>query len=376
MKPPIKRLFPLVLLLPLSSCEGKINLFDQSFGLVYEKEGHYWLNGGQKSGFSSHAFDKLVPAYEKTKTMGHDYVVHYYDYACRCGYKMSYDRLSFVEKEDGAAIVGYKSMTTGYDINGHTVTQERTIDELYEIPSKYAGKDVVCVEENAFYAENETGTTAPSTEATLPSTIQTIKTHAFYQTAVSFKSEQSFPNLVNIEEQAFEESNFTAITIGDKLESIGEGAFEKSKLKKIDLGSSNIKEIPYLSFYQCASLKEIVLPHSLETIGNSAFYGCKYLTEVTLPDGLTSVEWEAFEGCSNLEKLIVPTSVSELTFLSFAYSYSDKSVHIPKILYKGSKGEGDFDYKLQDYVYYYSEQAPTEKGQYWHYVDGEPIIYK
>ena len=29
----------------------------------------------------------------------------------------------------------------------------------------------------------------------------------------------------------------------------------------------------------------------------------------------------------------------------------------------------------EEYVYFYSEIEPTESGNYWHYVDGEPTIW-
>ena len=177
MKNSTKRLLPLVLLLPLASCEGKINFFDQSFGLIYEKEGHYWLNNGQKVGFQGHAFDKLVLAYEETHTFTTDYVRHYYDYACRCGYKMSYDRLQF------------------------------------------RGEDSI----DSFFQSN-------STEHH-----RNHKKPRFYQAGVKFIAKQDLPNLVRIEDGAFEESLFNEIEIGGRLEYLGKMAFCGSSIQKVSL---------------------------------------------------------------------------------------------------------------------------------------------
>lgn len=376
MKNLIKRLLPLALPLLLASCEGKIKLFDQSFGLIYEKEGHYWLNNGQKIGFQEHVFDRLVLAYEETHRLGTDYVCHYYDYACRCGYKMSYDRLQFAKTEDGMSLSGYEEMTTGYDINGHIITQERTIDKLYEIPSKYAGEDVTCIEENAFNLEEKTASTPPSSQAILPNTIETIKSHAFYQTGVKFIAKQNLPNLVRIEDRAFEESLFNEIEIGGRLEYLGEMAFYGSSIQKVSLSQAKIDKISDSCFYGCSYLKEIALPTTLQAIEANAFTDCKNLERIDIPEGTTYIGDASFAGWSQSSLLILPSSITKLTYRPFVHHSLDKYVYPPKILYKGEEGTGDFDSEIESYVYYYSEETPTKAGKYWHYVDGEPVIYK
>ncbi len=344
---------PIVSLLCLASCEGKINLFDQNFGLVYEKEGHYWLNNGQKVGFQGHMFDKLVPAYEETKTFRTDYIVHYYDYVCRCGYRMSYDRLSFSQTEDGMAITGYQKMTTGYDINGHIVTQERTIDRLYDIPSIYAGEEIICIAKNAFYEEQDKTASLPKSPAVIPSTIKTVKTHGFYQMGMQLTEKQFFPNLVTIESYGFEESSFKEITIGENLQSIGYGAFSSSKsLNSISLDQAQIEDIPEMCFSDCIWLSDVSLPENIQSIGSNAFYGC-----------------------SQLKNLVLPASLKSLNFLSFPRNEKYETTTLEHLFFKGKKTDLDLDGRLDNVVYFYSEETPTEEGRYWHYVDGEPTVY-
>ncbi len=371
-----KYVLSLIPLLCLTSCEGNLSLFDLSFGDVYDKEGHYHLINGEKSNFHGHVFDKMVFAYEEMKTSSRDYVCRYYDYVCRCGYKMSYDMLSFEKKEEGVAITGYNAKETGYDLSGHLIYQERKIDKLYEIPSKYAGEDVTCIEEKAFYKEFEQGKSAPKTNATLPKTIKTVKSNGFYKTGVHFIEDQEFPNLVTVASKGFQESLFESISIGENLESLGYSAFSESSLAKISFQTSKLKTLPDSCFYYCPKLEEVALPSSLESIGSFAFARCFNLKEIALPDGLKSIGKSAFAECKSLKSIVVPTSIEGfMSIYAFVYSSSD-SVSVPNIYYKGETNDGKFDGMLESHVYLYSEETPKEKGRYWHYVGGKPAVYE
>jgi len=66
------------------------------------------------------------------------------------------------------------------------------------------------------------------------------------------------------------------------------------------------------AFADCAALEEVTIPNGVEAIGESAFFGCKALTEVNIPDGVRSIGEGAFEGCDELEAVYITDSVEEI----------------------------------------------------------------
>ena len=57
----------------------------------------------------------------------------------------------------------------------------------------------------------------------------------------------------------------------------------------------------------------LVLPSTLEYIGESAFRGCKFNSELILPEGLKKIERCAFDGCSNFYgRLTLPAGLTQI----------------------------------------------------------------
>ena len=81
-------------------------------------------------------------------------------------------------------------------------------------------------------------------------------------------------------------------------------------------------------FSSCNSLKKVVLPSSLKTIGSYSFYGCANLEEVVLPDGLTNIEYEVFGECKKLTKANIPSSVTSLSSRIFRGCTSLKTIDL------------------------------------------------
>lgn len=66
------------------------------------------------------------------------------------------------------------------------------------------------------------------------------------------------------------------------------------------------------AFYNCSSLRSVVIVDSVKTIGRAAFYNCDGLVEVQLPNGLEVIEDYTFYRCSQLETVNIPNGVQKI----------------------------------------------------------------
>lgn len=89
-------------------------------------------------------------------------------------------------------------------------------------------------------------------------------------------------------------------------------------LKSIVLPKS-IETIGEYAFQGCTSLTNIELPEGLETIGESAFEGCTALTNINFPQSLKSIGESAFNNCTGLTQVEFPQSLSEIRYGAFSY---------------------------------------------------------
>jgi hypothetical protein len=123
--------------------------------------------------------------------------------------------------------------------------------------------------------------------------------------------------------------------------------------------------------------EEFVIPTGVTSIGENSFLGCTSLTRVTVPDSVTSIDGWAFYSCENLRSITVTDSVRSIGYDAFCDCDSLESV-----FYSGA--EDDFanveideenGFFEETPKYFYSEEQPTEEGDYWHYVDGVPTVW-
>ena len=87
-------------------------------------------------------------------------------------------------------------------------------------------------------------------------------------------------------------------------------------------------EIPYMAFCGC-TLESIVLPNSVEAIGESAFLFCSSLTSVTIPNIVKSIGEYAFKDCRGLSSITIPNSVTSIGKYAFQYCSALTSITIP-----------------------------------------------
>lgn len=128
---------------------------------------------------------------------------------------------------------------------------------------------------------------------------------------------------------------------GIPVSAIGKHAFASTKVEKVML-QDGIARMEEGAFQSNSALKEVVLPPSLQTIGDFAFNDCgnlalvrfseglleigqsafsydRALSGVTLPDSLRTIGSYAFEGCIGLMDIRIPAKVANLPEGAFYY---------------------------------------------------------
>lgn len=227
------------------------------------------------------------------------------------------------------------------------------------------------------------------------------------------------PENVSIGDGAFSGCGLTSITIPDSVTEVGNGAFNgcpietaiipahavwsvhNGLLQKVVItsgeslrdgafnGGSNptsafpnlvsvtlpegLKTIGERAFYNCTALSSINIPQSVTSIGEQAFYKCTGLTTVIIPDNMTKIANGTFWECTGLTSIVIPVSVAEIGDSAFNFCTN------LNICYKGTAEEWadvtigiSNNYITSGKIFYYSETE--QNGNYWHYVDGEPVI--
>ncbi|MBR1687546.1 MAG: leucine-rich repeat domain-containing protein [Prevotella sp.] len=149
-------------------------------------------------------------------------------------------------------------------------------------------------------------------------------------------------------------SSLTSVPIPNSVTSFGDDAFSGCySLTSVTIGSS-VTSIGWAAFYECYSLtsvnisdiaawcsidfddyanplhyahhlyvnnveiKDLVIPNSVTSIGESAFSGCSRLTSVTIPNSVTSIGRDAFSQCSSLTSVTIPNSVTSIGESAFS----------------------------------------------------------
>ena len=166
---------------------------------------------------------------------------------------------------------------------------------------------------------------------------------------------------------AFQNSNFTSISLPSSLAFVGDGAFKNcSSLASITF-SSGLVSIGSSAFSGCSGLTSLILPFGLNSIGSYAFAECRNLTRITLPASLSSIDDYAFENCSNIASLTIPLGVAKIGDSAFSDCSRLTSLTIPSSV----KSLGDYAFQkcssLQSI--YVSWSIPISVGKTFYAVD-------
>ncbi len=158
---------------------------------------------------------------------------------------------------------------------------------------------------------------------------------------------------------------------------IAGGAFASlSGLISISLPDS-VKIIGKRAFNSCSSLTDVRLPQGQTCINMNTFYRCTSLQFIDIPEGVKTIETYAFNACFKLKEIVLPASLELIC--ERAFHICEK---LTNVFFKGTPAQWEaitveaYNSSLTDStVYFYSESKPNQDGNYWHYVDGKPVVW-
>lgn len=91
-----------------------------------------------------------------------------------------------------------------------------------------------------------------------------------------------------------------------------------------------IREIHSTAFYECETLKRVIMPDTVDIIDNFAFQKCTNLETVVFSKNLTNMEAYVFAGCKNLKHVELPDSLSAIGNFAFDKCVSLRTITIPR----------------------------------------------
>ena len=162
--------------------------------------------------------------------------------------------------------------------------------------------------------------------------------------------------VVGISDYAFDNyKNLEEVIVPGTVEKIGEFAFFlNSKLKKVTL-NEGVKEIGNDCFSQDTALVEVSLPSTLKTISVCAFIYCPNLERITIPNGVERIENGAFAKCEKLKEVHIPSSVNFIQTRHDGDSESPVFEESPNVTIYAPKGSYAEKYAKQENIKFVAE---------------------
>ena len=209
-----------------------------------------------------------------------------------------------------------------------------------------------------------TGSTAPTTEVSVPSTVTASDGSTYVVTKIAdeaFEGQKQLTKVtipetvVEIGDKAFAGTSIEEVKIPAATTTIGEGVFQGCEsLKTIDLSESAITEVPADAFNGTA-LNAVEIPATVTTIGarafkdtalksvstdaatvaRSAFAGCESLKSASLPKA-TEIGKYAFNGAAKLKSLATGKKLEVIGYKALAGTKVGTLTVSSKKLTKGS----------------------------------------
>lgn len=157
----------------------------------------------------------------------------------------------------------------------------------------------------------------------MPSTVVGIYNNVF-DGCTSLSNVKFNDRYTTLGHHVFKNCPLAAVTFPNTLNSIGEYAFESTKLETVDLSNTQITSLPNGSFYNCQHLNDVKLPIALTDIGERAFYQST-ITSITFPSSLQKIDAWAFQH-TQLTNVVIPTKTGHIGDGAFSDNANLKTV--------------------------------------------------
>ena len=174
------------------------------------------------------------------------------------------------------------------------ITKYKGTDESIVIPSEIDGKKVTVIGNSAFYGLKSLK------NIEIPDGITSIENYAFCQCW-----------------------SITSLSVPESVTSIGMGAFRFcGDLKEIKLPSNLTvlsdslfgadANLEYITFGDAEKTDTVIIPETVQKMGNYVFMNCEKIKNIKLPSNLKSIGKTCFQGCISLTGLFIPQSVESI----------------------------------------------------------------
>lgn len=169
-----------------------------------------------------------------------------------------------------------------------------------------------------------------------------------------------------------------SITVASSVTYIGNSAFKGCTGVSITVEGA-LTQVGELAFYGCDGLTGINLGEGLEHIPAQSFSGCSSLAELVLPSTVKLIDENAFEDCSGLVSIIMHGSLEAVLDGAFLGADALRTVYLYGTQQEADaidvtpEGNGTFIEALEENLYFYSEERPSDDGKYWYFNDNGKI---
>ena len=282
--------------------------------------------------------------------------------------------------------------------NGVTTIGDEAFYDSYNLESVVLGNSVTTIGDSAFMHCGKLAS------ITIPDSVTTIGEYAFYACS-SLTSLVTGKGLTSIGKFAFADcSGLTSVTLYGNGASIGEAAFYYCTALTTLVIGEGVTSIGESAFSSCTNLENVTIGKDVTSMARAAFLYCEvknvYITDLVawcnidfennefdgvklylkdgeestlittlvIGDGVRLGQYN-FSGCSSITGVVISLGAvyesnaevfgncSNLTSIYYCGSWNDWAMNGMFPILNGTNA----------FVYYYSENQPTEEGSFWHY---------
>ena len=207
-----------------------------------------------------------------------------------------------------------------YDGVLYSADMTRAIKEYAATGDYVMPVSVVEIDPYAFYQANDIDS------AVISPNVTSVSYYAFAD-CQSLEEVVITDGIESIEDWAFVAcSNLENITLSNELRYIGREVFVASAISEIDLPDSLVSMDSY-TFAECQKLAKVDLGTGITKVPNGAFLDCYALENITFPSNIRKIGYDAFY-CSGLKSVVIPDTIEYIGDNAFGVCLNLESAYI------------------------------------------------